>query len=274
MNYLIGEHLHEGIQGLGFCPVTLLSTRSLESFTYSQKTWDACMEDVHLLLNYLGLWVTHISSDHISLVRTIRWFQLDAKKAGNYGSWLGTCTETTLFNARASLNLCWTVSCLSHIWGLCEGRRLSSLGPAPSIIPDTDVQSSSLASSVHLILENLATQRKRGREASEQNLWFCLPIPGNGQTARRRVCQLWVVGHPLLVACPYKWIFVCKHSHGFIHLPVVMSAFLLQWQTCWVFVIATAKPTYLPSVPLQKNFANSCSRERVEKIDLNLLPFC
>lgn len=116
--------------------------------------------------------------------------------------------ETTLFNARASLNLCWTVSCLFHIWGLCEGRRLSSLGPASSIVPDTDVQSSSLASSVYLILENLATQRKRGREASEQNVWFCLPIPGNWQTARRRVCQLWVVGHPLLVACPYKWIFV------------------------------------------------------------------
>ena len=181
--------------------------------------------------------------------------------------------ETTLFNARASLNLCWTVSCLFHIWGLCEGRRLSSLGPASSIIPDTDVQSSSFASSVYLILENLATQRKRGREASEQNLWFCLPIPGSGQTARRRLCQLWVVGHPCLLPVLINE-FLWKHSHGFIHLPIVMSAFLLQWQTCWVFVIATAKPTYLPSVPLQKNFANSCSRERVEKIDLNLLPSC
>lgn len=78
--------------------------------------------------------------------------------------------ETTLFNARASLDLCWTVNCLFHIWGLCEGRRLSSPGPASSIIPDTDVQSSSLASSVYLILENFATQKKRGREASESQV--------------------------------------------------------------------------------------------------------
>lgn len=181
--------------------------------------------------------------------------------------------ETTLFNARASLNLCWTVSCLFHIWGLCEGRRLSSLGPASSIIPDTDVQSSSLASSVYLILENLATQRKRGREASEQNLWFCLPIPVTGRQLEEgsASCGLWVIPCllPVLIS-EFLW----KHSRGFIHSPVVMSAFLLQGQTCWVFVIATTKPTYLPSGPLQKKFANSCSRERVEKIDLNLLPFC
>ena len=38
-----------------FYLVTLLSSRSLESYTSGQKTWDVCMENAHLLLNCLGL---------------------------------------------------------------------------------------------------------------------------------------------------------------------------------------------------------------------------
>ena len=48
-----------------FYLVTLLSSRSLESYTSGQKTWDVCMENAHLLLNCLGLWETYSFCLHL-----------------------------------------------------------------------------------------------------------------------------------------------------------------------------------------------------------------
>lgn len=169
-----------------FYLVTLLSSRSLESYTSGQKTCDVCMENAHLLLNCLGLWdfcLYLIGENHHMVPTRCK------------GSWelrslaVGTCMGDNSLQCKESWSLLDSQLSFPHL-----GSSVRAGGyplPRSSIQHHSwhrcSVQQSCLSLWVFDSLKTLPHRKERERS---------IRIPGDGQTARREgsaSCGWWVL---------------------------------------------------------------------------------
>lgn len=122
------------------------------------------------------------------------------------------------------------------------------------------IQFSRLATSVHLILINLAAQRKRGIKPSKQCPWFCLSIQGNGQTTRTGSANYRLQGKPcLLPVFVNEVLWEHNHVHSFTYCLWLLSCYSVRVGYLWQRLLSLK---YLLPGPLQKKLADSCTRDR------------